>query len=78
LATVPHAATIFTSMFLHGDWMHLIGNMLYLCIFGNNVEDAVGHGRFIVFYAICGTAAVFAQVLPDPSFTTPIIGVSGA
>ena len=67
LVIVPPAATVFTSMFLHGGWMHLIGNMLYLWIFGNNVEDAMGRGRFIVFYLICGTAAVFAQVLPDPA-----------
>ena len=78
LAIVPPVATIVTSMFLHGGWMHLIGNMLYLWIFGNNVEDVMGHGRFIIFYLLCGTAAVFAQVLPDPASTTPMIGASGA
>lgn len=78
LALVPPAATILTSMFLHGGWMHLIGNMLYLWIFGNNVEDAMGHVRFTLFYMICGIAAVFAQVLPDPESTTPMIGASGA
>lgn len=78
LAIVPPAATVITSMFLHGGWMHLIGNMLYLWIFGNNVEDVMGHGRFIIFYLLCGSAAVFAQVLPDPSSTTPMIGASGA
>jgi len=78
VAIVPPVATIVTSMFLHGGWMHLIGNMLYLWIFGNNVEDVMGHGRFIIFYLLCGTAAVFAQVLPDPASTTPMIGASGA
>ena len=78
LALVPPAATILTSMFLHGGWMHLIGNMLYLWIFGNNVEDAMGHVRFTLFYMLCGIAAVFAQVLPDPESTTPMIGASGA
>ena len=66
------------SMFLHGGFMHLGGNMLYLWIFGNNIEDAMGHGRFIVFYLICGVAAVFAQALPDPESTIPMIGASGA
>ena len=61
--------TVFTSMFMHGGWMHLIGNMLYLWIFGDNVEDAMGHGRFVVFYLLCGIAAVLAQALPDPSST---------
>ena len=70
--------TMFTSMFLHGGWMHLAGNMLYLWIFGNNVEDAMGHGRFIVFYLVCGVCAVFAQALPDPSSTIPMVGASGA
>jgi membrane associated rhomboid family serine protease len=58
--------------------MHLIGNMLYLWIFGNNVEDAMGHGRFIVFYLLCGSAAVLAQALPDPQSQIPMIGASGA
>jgi membrane associated rhomboid family serine protease len=78
LAMIPPAVTVLTSMFLHGGWMHLIGNMLYLWIFGNNVEDAMGHARFIVFYLLCGTAAVFAQSLPDPASTSPMIGASGA
>ena len=58
--------------------MHLIGNMLYLWIFGNNVEDAVGHGRFIVFYLLCGAAAVFAQAIPHPQSEIPMVGASGA
>jgi len=78
LTIIPPMATVFTSMFLHGGWMHLIGNMLYLWIFGNNVEDATGHTRFLLFYLICGVAAVFAQALPDPSSTSPMIGASGA
>ncbi len=56
-------AKIFTSMFLHGGWFHLIGNMLYLCIFGNNIEDMLGRGRYLFFYLCCGTAAVLAQAL---------------
>jgi membrane associated rhomboid family serine protease len=78
LAVVPAAATILTSMFMHGGWMHLIGNMLYLWIFGDNVEDAMGHGRFIVFYLLCGVAAVLAQALPEPQSTVPMVGASGA
>ena len=78
LRQVPAALTVITSMFLHGGWMHLIGNMLYLWIFGNNVEDAMGHGRFVVFYLVCGAAAVLAQALPAPDSTIPMIGASGA
>lgn len=78
IALVAPPATVFTSMFLHGGWMHLIGNMLYLWIFGNNVEDAMGHARFIVFYLLCGIAAALAQALPDPQSQIPMIGASGA
>ena len=78
LVTVPAWATLFTSMFLHGGWMHLIGNMLYLWIFGNNVEDAMGHIRFIIFYLLCGIAAAMAQSVPNPQSTIPMIGASGA
>ena len=78
VAMVPPLATVFTSMFLHGGWMHLIGNMLYLWIFGDNVEDSMGHGRFIVFYLLCGVAAVLAQALPDTHSQVPMIGASGA
>jgi membrane associated rhomboid family serine protease len=78
LAWVPEAATPVTSMFLHGGWMHLIGNMLYLWVFGNNVEDAMGHARFLAFYLVCGLAAVLAQALPDISSEIPMIGASGA
>jgi len=78
IALVPPEMTIFTSMFMHGGWLHLIGNMLYLWIFGDNVEDSMGHLRFIVFYLVCGTVAVFAQALPDTQSTIPMIGASGA
>ncbi len=70
--------TIFTSMFLHGGWMHIIGNMLYLWIFGRNVEDSIRHFKFIVFYLLCGTAAAAAQVAIAPDSTVPMIGASGA
>jgi membrane associated rhomboid family serine protease len=70
--------TVFTSMFLHGGWMHIIGNMLFLWIFGNNVEDSVGHFRFAAFYLLCGTAAAAAQVAISPDSTAPMIGASGA
>lgn len=78
IAIVPAWMTMFTSMFMHSGWMHLIGNMLYLWIFGNNVEDSMGHSRFFVFYLLCGLAAVFAQALPDPASMVPMIGASGA
>src|SRR5262249_31672452 len=71
-------ATLITSMFLHGSWSHVIGNMWYLWIFGDNVEDRVGHGRFIVFYLSCGVAAALAQVYMDPESAVPIVGASGA
>jgi membrane associated rhomboid family serine protease len=78
LAVVPAWMTVFTSMFLHGGWMHLIGNLLYLWIFADNVEDRFGHGRFVVFYALCGVAAAMAQALPDPDSQIPMVGASGA
>src|SRR5262249_9525651 len=71
-------ATLITSMFLHGGWLHIIGNMWYLWIFGDNVEDQVGHGRFVFFYLACGIAAAFGQILIDPTSTLPTIGASGA
>jgi membrane associated rhomboid family serine protease len=70
--------TLITSMFLHGSWMHVIGNMWYLWIFGDNVEDRLGHGRFIAFYLLCGIAAAMGQVLMDPTSILPTIGASGA
>ena len=70
--------TLFTSQFLHGGFMHLAGNMLYLWVFGDNVEDAMGHLRFLVFYLVCGAVAALAQVAVDPASATPTIGASGA
>jgi len=73
-----HGATLVTSMFLHGGWMHVIGNMWYLWIFGDNVEDRCGHGRFLVFYLLCGFAAAAGQILMNPDSLIPTIGASGA
>lgn len=70
--------TVFTSMFLHGGWMHVIGNMLYLWIFGNNIEDSMGHLRFIFFYLLTGLAAAAAHLAFNPASTVPTIGASGA
>lgn len=78
LAAVPAWATVFTSMFLHGSIMHLAGNMLFLWVFGNNVEDAMGHLRFVVFYLLCGIAAALTQGFSDTSSEIPMIGASGA
>jgi len=78
LYLVPPVVTLFSSMFLHGGWLHLGGNMLYLWIFGNNVEDSMGHVRFLVFYLLCGLGAALAQALPAPTSTVPMIGASGA
>jgi membrane associated rhomboid family serine protease len=69
---------VFTSMFLHGSWMHLIGNMWFLWIFGNNIEDSMGHARFVVFYLLCGVAAALAQVVTNPASGIPMVGASGA
>ncbi len=71
----PH---VLTSMFLHGSWMHLIGNMWFLWLFGNNVEDAMSRGRFVVFYLACGLAAALLQVVTNPSSRIPMVGASGA
>ena len=78
LYMIPPVATVFTSMFLHGGPLHLIGNMLYLWIFGDNVEDAMGHVRYLAFYLCCGAIAAVTQSLPDPNSTVPMIGASGA
>ena len=75
---VSPTGSIFTAMFLHGGFFHLAGNMLYLWIFGDNVEDRMGRGRFIAFYLICGAIAALAQALPDTRSTVPMIGASGA
>ena len=73
-----HAPTLVTSMFLHGSWSHILGNMWYLWIFGDNVEDRCGHGRFVVFYLLCGIAAALGQVVMNPDSMLPTIGASGA
>ncbi len=70
--------TILTSMFMHGGWMHLIGNMWFLWVFGNNVEDSMGHVRFVVFYLLCGALASVAHILTDPGSVVPTVGASGA
>jgi len=75
---LPVALTFFTSMFLHGDIMHLAGNMLFLWVFGNNVEDETGHVLFLVFYLACGLAAASLQVAMLPDSSIPMIGASGA
>jgi rhomboid family protein len=70
--------SLLTSMFLHGGWGHFLGNMLYLWIFGDNVEDRVGHGRYVVFYLGCGAVAALAQTMVNPDSMIPMIGASGA
>ena len=75
---VPAGAALFTSMFLHGGFLHIAGNMLYLWIFGNNVEDSMGRIRFIVFYFLCGIAAAYSHALANIDSTMPMIGASGA
>ncbi len=70
--------TVFSSMFMHGGFFHLAGNMLYFWIFGNNIEDRLGHLRFIVFYAFCGIFAAYANAVTNPNSIIPMIGASGA
>ncbi len=70
--------TLFTSMFLHGGWSHVIGNMWYLWIFGDNIEDEFGHGRFLIFYLLCGLTAALGQIVMEPASLLPTIGASGA
>jgi len=70
--------TLFTSMFMHAGWVHLLGNMLYLWIFGDNVEDRFGHSKFAIFYLLCGLAATFAQLLFSAGSNVPNLGASGA
>ena len=78
VVAIPAYATLVTSMFLHGGLMHLLGNMLYLWIFGNNIEDVMGHGRFVLFYLTCGLLAALSHAMTDPSSTVPMVGASGA
>jgi len=70
--------TLFTSTFFHGSWLHLLGNMLYLWVFGDNVEDILGHGRYLVFYLLCGVLANLAHIFANPTSGIPTIGASGA
>ena len=70
--------TVITSMFMHGGWMHIIGNMWFMWIFGNNVEDSMGHGRFVAFYLLCGIAAALIQIASNPQSGVPMVGASGA
>ncbi|HLK12772.1 MAG TPA: rhomboid family intramembrane serine protease [Candidatus Binatia bacterium] len=72
------AHSVLTSMFLHGSWFHVLANMLYLWIFGDNVEDRLGHLRYVLFYLLCGAAAAVAQTLTNPHSTVPMVGASGA
>lgn len=74
----PQYWTVLTSMFMHGGWFHLIGNMLFLWVFGNNIEDAMGHGKFVAFYLLCGVAAAATQTLLSPHSVVPMVGASGA
>ena len=77
-AVLPTGLTILTSMFLHGGVLHLLGNMVFLWIFGNNVEDATGHLRFLVFYLVCGAAAAITHIVTHPASNIPMVGASGA
>jgi len=78
LYAVPAYVTIFSSMFMHGGFMHLIGNMLYMWIFADNIEDNLGATRFIIFYLLCGIGAAMTQVLMDTHSQVPMVGASGA
>lgn len=78
LTAEPHLWTVVTSMFMHGGWLHLIGNMWFFWVFGNNIEDSMGHARFVLFYLLCGVAAATAQILANPSSLVPMVGASGA
>jgi membrane associated rhomboid family serine protease len=73
-----NALTIFSAMFMHGGWLHLFGNMLFLWIFGDNVEDRFGHAKFLIFYLLAGIAATFAQYAVSPESGIPNVGASGA
>ena len=75
---VPQPMTFVTYLFVHGNWMHLIGNMLFLWVFGDNVEDAMGHWRFLVFYLLCGIGAALAHVAMSASSDVPLVGASGS
>src|SRR5215475_1994913 len=78
VSPVDRFLPLFTSMFLHGGWLHLGGNMLYLWVFGDNVEDRLGHVRFLAFYLACGLAAALTQIYINPDSKIPMVGASGA
>jgi membrane associated rhomboid family serine protease len=78
IATIPPMLSVFTSMFLHGGWMHLIGNMWFLWIFGNNIEEAMGSLRFLLFYVVCGLLASWSHIASNTNSILPSIGASGA
>ena len=78
VTSTPAPSTLVSHMFLHGGWMHLIGNMWFLYLFGGNVEDSMGHFRFLVFYLLSGFAAAAAQIFADPASVIPMVGASGA
>lgn len=78
IADEPRHWTVLSSMFMHGGWLHLIGNMVFLWVFGNNIEDSMGHARFVVFYLICGVAAAAVQIVVSPRSVVPMVGASGA
>ncbi|MEO8444229.1 MAG: rhomboid family intramembrane serine protease, partial [Gammaproteobacteria bacterium] len=78
LGDTPNWLTVVSHMFLHGGWLHIIGNMWFLWVFGNNVEDSMGHVRFLVFYLLCGLVAAATQILSDPTAGMPMVGASGA
>src|ERR1700757_5168267 len=73
-----HIENVLTAMFVHANWMHVLGNMLFLWVFGDAVEDVLGHGKYVAFYLICGFVAAMAQVLMDPGSRVPMVGASGA
>ena len=77
-AAIPTSATVLTSMFLHGGWLHVGLNMLFLWVFGGKVEDSMGHARFLSFYLLCGIAAAVTQAIMSPGSTLPMVGASGA
>jgi membrane associated rhomboid family serine protease len=78
IAAIPPALSVFTGMFLHGGWMHLIGNMWFLWIFGNNIEEAMGRLRYLIFYLACGFLASWSHILSNPDSNIPMVGASGA
>ena len=78
LARIPEVATLFTYMFIHAGWLHVIGNMAFMWVFADNVEDALGHFRFLAFYLFCGVAAALVHTAINPASQAPLVGASGA